>query len=53
MRRARRSLAPSEWWRVPTLVILKDLSQLVGAGLGVVDAIRGVPQPQPQPRSHR
>jgi GT2 family glycosyltransferase len=47
MRRARRSLAPSEWWRVPVLVALKDLSQLVGAGLGVVDAICGVPQPRP------
>src|SRR5215207_10929702 len=47
MRRARRSLAPSEWWRVPVLVALKDLSQLVGAGVGVIDAIRGVPQPRP------
>ena len=40
-------LPPSEWWRVPALVALKDLSQLGGAGLGVVDAIRGVPQPRP------
>jgi hypothetical protein len=47
MRRAHRSLAPSEWWRVPALVALKDLSQLAGAGMGVIDAIRGVPQPRP------
>jgi glycosyltransferase involved in cell wall biosynthesis len=47
MRRARRSLAASEWWRVPVLVALKDLSQLAGAGVGVIDAIRGVPQPRP------
>lgn len=47
MRRARRSLAPSEWWRVPTLVVLKDLSQLAGSGLGLIDAVRGRPQPRP------
>jgi glycosyltransferase involved in cell wall biosynthesis len=47
LRRARRSLAPSEWWRVPALVALKDLSQLGGAGMGLVDAIRGLPQPPP------
>jgi glycosyltransferase involved in cell wall biosynthesis len=47
MRRARRSLAPSEWWRVPVLVALKDLSQLAGAGLGLIDAARGVSQPRP------
>jgi hypothetical protein len=47
MRRARRSLGPSERWRVPALVALKDLSQLAGAGMGVIDAVRGVPQPRP------
>ena len=47
MRRARRTLPPSEWWRIPVLVALKDLSQLAGAGMGVVDAIRGVSQPRP------
>jgi len=47
MRRARRSLAPTEWLRVPALVALKDLSQLAGAGMGVIDAVRGVPQPGP------
>jgi hypothetical protein len=48
LRRARRSLPPSQWWRIPALVVLKDLSQLWGAGLGVIDAIRGVPQPRPR-----
>jgi len=48
MRRARRSLPPSEWWRVPTLVALKDLSQLAGAAAGLVDAVRSVPQPPPR-----
>lgn len=48
MRRARRTLAPSEWWRVPVLVALKDVSQLAGAGIGIVDALRGVTQPQPR-----
>jgi glycosyltransferase involved in cell wall biosynthesis len=49
LHRARRSeLAPREWWRIPALVALKDLSQLAGAGTGLVDAIRGVPQPQPR-----
>jgi hypothetical protein len=47
MRRARRSLAPSEWWRVPALVALKDLSQIAGAALGLIDAARGVSQPRP------
>jgi glycosyltransferase involved in cell wall biosynthesis len=47
LRRARRSLPPREWWRVPALVALKDLSQLAGAGMGILDAIRGVPQPRP------
>jgi glycosyltransferase involved in cell wall biosynthesis len=47
MRRARRSLVPSEWWRVPALVALKDVSQLAGAALGLIDAVRGVPQPRP------
>ena len=45
LRRARRSLPLREWWRVPALVALKDLSQLWGAGVGLVDATRGIPQP--------
>jgi hypothetical protein len=48
MRRARRSLSPREWWRVPALVALKDLSQLAGAGVGLIDAVRGVRQPRPR-----
>jgi hypothetical protein len=48
LRRARRSMPLSEWWRIPALVALKDLSQLWGAGIGVADAIRGVPQPPPR-----
>jgi glycosyltransferase involved in cell wall biosynthesis len=48
MRRARRSLPVNEWWRVPALVALKDLSQLAGAAVGLVDAGRGVPQPRPR-----
>jgi GT2 family glycosyltransferase len=48
LRRAGRSLPAGEWWRVPALVALKDLSQLAGAGLGLVDAVRGVPQPPPR-----
>jgi glycosyltransferase involved in cell wall biosynthesis len=46
LRRARRSGMPiHEWWRIPALVALKDLSQLYGAGLGLADWARGVPQP--------
>ena len=48
LRRARRSLPPAEWWRVPALVALKDLSQLAGAGMGLLDAARGLPQPPPR-----
>ncbi len=48
MRRARRSLPAREWWRIPLLVALKDLAQLGGAAVGLVDAVRGVPQPPPR-----
>jgi hypothetical protein len=48
MRRARRSLPPREWWRIPALVALKDLSQIVGTCMGIVDALRGIPQPRPR-----
>jgi cellulose synthase/poly-beta-1,6-N-acetylglucosamine synthase-like glycosyltransferase len=48
LRRARRRGLPvSEWWRIPALVALKDLSQLAGSARGIVDAARGVPQPRP------
>jgi len=48
VRRARRSLSPRDWWQIPALVALKDLSQLWGAARGVVDAIRDRPQPAPK-----
>jgi glycosyltransferase involved in cell wall biosynthesis len=52
LRRARRSgLPPRDWWRIPALVALKDLSQLAGAGVGLLDAFRGVPQPRPHHRA--
>jgi hypothetical protein len=48
--RARRAGIPArEWWRIPLVIALKDISQLFGAAVGVVDAVRGVPQPTPQP----
>ena len=49
LRRARRSLPRREWWRIPALVALKDLSQLWGAARGLVDALRGASQPRPGP----
>lgn len=39
--------SPLEWWRIPLLVALKDLSQLAGATAGLLDALRGRPQPNP------
>jgi len=52
LRRARRThVSPRLWWQIPALVALKDLSQLVGAAHGVIDALRGVPQPAPNRRS--
>jgi glycosyltransferase involved in cell wall biosynthesis len=48
MRRAHAAgISPRHWWRIPLLVALKDLAQLAGAGAGVLDALRGVPQPNP------
>jgi hypothetical protein len=41
LRRARADGYPFRgWWRIPFLVALKDISQMVGALLGVVDAAR-------------
>jgi glycosyltransferase involved in cell wall biosynthesis len=40
-----------EWWRIPLLVALKDLSQLAGALAGILDSVRGRPQPNPHGES--
>ena len=41
LRRARADGYPFRgWWRIPFLVALKDISQMVGALIGVVDAAR-------------
>lgn len=46
--RARRSgFRPTGWWRIPTLIAVKDLAQMVGAVEGVVDELWGRPQPNP------
>jgi SAM-dependent methyltransferase/GT2 family glycosyltransferase/uncharacterized protein YbaR (Trm112 family) len=42
-------IKPGSWWRIPAAVAIKDLSQIAGAARGALDAIRGVPQPTPQP----
>ncbi len=48
LRRARRArMAPREWWRIPLAIALKDLSQLAGAGQGLIDRARGIRQPAP------
>lgn len=50
LRRAKLAgVRPASWWRIPAAVAVKDLSQLVGAAAGAMDAVRGVPQPTPQP----
>ena len=50
LERARRArLHPRCWWRIPVAVAVKDIAQIVGAALGTLDALRGVPQPTPQP----
>jgi glycosyltransferase involved in cell wall biosynthesis len=49
LRRAHRIQLPVEhWWRIPALVALKDLSQIAGSALGLMDAARGVSQPPPK-----
>jgi cellulose synthase/poly-beta-1,6-N-acetylglucosamine synthase-like glycosyltransferase len=48
IQRALRSGAPpSEWWRIPPLIALKDLSQMAGAAAGLIDAALERPQPNP------
>jgi SAM-dependent methyltransferase/GT2 family glycosyltransferase len=52
LRRAAKAGIPRRsWWQIPLVVALKDLAQIAGAVTGVVDAIRGVPQPSPGARS--
>jgi glycosyltransferase involved in cell wall biosynthesis len=42
LRRAHRAGMPvSEWWRLPLVIAMKDLSQLAGATMGVADRLRG------------
>ena len=44
VRRARAAGYPlRHWWRIPLVVVLKDVSQIVGAVVGVLDAIRARP----------
>ncbi len=51
LRRARRAgMPPSEWWRIPAAIVLKDNSQLAGAAEGLVDRARGIRQPTPERR---
>ena len=37
------------WWRIPVAVATKDIAQILGAAHGTLDALRGIPQPIPQP----
>jgi glycosyltransferase involved in cell wall biosynthesis/SAM-dependent methyltransferase/uncharacterized protein YbaR (Trm112 family) len=52
LRRVRHArIPPTAWWRIPLAVALKDISQIVGAAHGTLDALQGVPQPTPHPPS--
>ena len=46
-RALRVGLPPREWWRLPLLLAMKDLAQVVGALEGLGDAARRRPQPSP------
>ena len=42
VRRAHRAGMPAvEWWRLPLVIAMKDLSQLAGATMGVLDRLKG------------
>lgn len=50
LQRARRfGLRPTAWWRIPALIAVKDLAQMIGSVEGVVDQLHGRPQPNPHP----
>jgi glycosyltransferase involved in cell wall biosynthesis len=49
LHRAWRGQLPArDWWRIPLVVAVKDLSQIAGAARGLLDAAQGVPQPPPR-----
>ena len=46
-RARRRGNGPGVVCRIPLAIALKDLSQITGAALGLADALRSAPQPNP------
>ena len=36
-----------EWWRIPLVIAMKDLAQLAGASMGLLDELLGRGQPNP------
>jgi len=50
-RAARRGISPLEWWRLPLVIALKDLSQIAGAAQGLLDEAQGKAQPTPGRRT--
>jgi glycosyltransferase involved in cell wall biosynthesis len=49
-RASRARLRAGLWWRIPLVVALKDLAQIVGSATGLIDMARGLPQPPPPRR---
>jgi hypothetical protein len=50
--RARRASILTEcWWRIPAVIVMKDLAQLCGAALGTRDALLNRAQPVPAERT--
>jgi glycosyltransferase involved in cell wall biosynthesis len=47
LRAHRERLPVREWWRLPLLIAMKDISQCAGAAQGVIDESRGRAQPSP------
>jgi cellulose synthase/poly-beta-1,6-N-acetylglucosamine synthase-like glycosyltransferase len=48
LRRAQLAGLPRAWWwRIPLVIAMKDLSQIAGAAVGLLDAARGSDQPRP------